>query len=1122
MTNAFSKIAKATLGLVVGVAVLASTVPALALTASDISMLQAAGIISASQAASLLASIGGGSTTTGGTCYAFTTTLTVGMTSPAVKQLQMVLNANPATALAVPAGSNGSFGHETEYFGPATAVAVVKYQSLNGISPTAPRVGPMTMAKLNACTSTGIVTTTGGTTTTNGVNAMLSTDNPPAGTVVTGQALADLAHYTFTGNGTISQLTLQRTGFATNSLLTNVYLYNGVSRITDAASVNSSGTIVFNNVNLAVNGSVTIAVKSDISSATADASSGSVGVTLTGYTVNGTTMTSSLMGNVMSVTNGASILATVQVGNSTSTSGATNGNTAYTATVNAGATQYVFWSSPVQVNTHPVALKAFRLSFIGSAPNTALANVNLYVDGVQVGTSSGIMTDNTGSYIMFNTSGASTACGGINTAGACLTTGSHTLEVRADLMSGSARTIQLSLQNPADMQVTDVQNNINVGVTTNGTSFSTNSSGVITINGTTGGSVTAQIDPTFATVNNITGGATNAVIGQYTLTAYGENEKVQTVTITPSVSGATPSTSSLNNVQLYYNGSQVGSSQNFDGTTALTFTLGSQLIVTAGTPGTLQVRADLYNAANTSYTAGTVTVNGSLSNVQGTSSLYTASNVTLPTSNNLTIQTGLLSVSKNSAFVNQTVTPNTNNALIGSFVLNNTSSTDPVRVTNLNVSIAFSVATNNVSTNLSNLYTSVGGVQATPINPATGNSSTPSVNNFSLSNLVVAPGTSQTVNVYASLGSQAAGTITTTLGVTALSQTANTTITVSPATGQVISLGNGTFGTPTLLSSSTTTAQYIATGTSTGASQATEASFNLVESNGTASVQELRFKVAFSGSNDPVTSVTVNGVTAPVVYDGTEYIADLNLGSAAILIPNNGSGANINAYLSYAPVGTSGVTSGTTAVLTLASVRYTTGNSTTTTCISGYTIGSANCTNNSLATVAAPTITLLASKPVLTVPSTTNTSLILGAFDQIGQVTVAADAGGNISVNQIGFQVGSSGFASGPTLTGAVLDIGTTVAPGLSGGACSVSGSTVTCAFSTPYIIAGGTSQTFNLYATVNGTASASSTASVSTQLIQTGGSGFQATDIAGSGSTGAITGGLIYNFPTNSYSNEQ
>lgn len=76
----------------------------------------------------------------------FTKDLYKGMTDPDVKRLQKILNKNPKTQVAV--SGYGSPGHETEYFGNLTLVAVKKYQTLNNV-PSTGYVGPLTRAKLN-------------------------------------------------------------------------------------------------------------------------------------------------------------------------------------------------------------------------------------------------------------------------------------------------------------------------------------------------------------------------------------------------------------------------------------------------------------------------------------------------------------------------------------------------------------------------------------------------------------------------------------------------------------------------------------------------------------------------------------------------------------------------------------------------------------------------------------------------------------------------------------------------------------------------------------------------------------------------------------------------------------
>ena len=79
---------------------------------------------------------------------------------------------------------------------------------------------------------------------------------------------------------------LQRTGISNNSTLANVYLYDGNTRISDAASVLVDGSVNFNYGTglFSVTGSKTISVYADIAAGT---SGQSTGVSLTGYTVSG-------------------------------------------------------------------------------------------------------------------------------------------------------------------------------------------------------------------------------------------------------------------------------------------------------------------------------------------------------------------------------------------------------------------------------------------------------------------------------------------------------------------------------------------------------------------------------------------------------------------------------------------------------------------------------------------------------------------------------------------------------------------------------------------------------------------------------------------------------------------
>src|SRR5260221_306816 len=152
------------------------------------------------------------------------------------------------------------------------------------------------------------------------------------------------------------------------------------------------------------------------------------------------------------------------------------------------------------------------------------------------------------------------------------------------------------IQNAADLSITDPQIGVNIAAT-----GIPNTSGTISINT---GSGTLVIDPTFQQLTNITGGASNVVIGRFKAHAYGEDVKVQSFSVTPVLSSMTPAANGLQNVTLYFNGSQVGTQVATWTAGAITFQLGSQMILPAGVDSWIEVRSDLRDQAGTNYTAG--------------------------------------------------------------------------------------------------------------------------------------------------------------------------------------------------------------------------------------------------------------------------------------------------------------------------------------------------------------------------------------------------------------------------------------------------------------------------------------------------------------------------------------
>jgi hypothetical protein len=299
----------------------------------------------------------------------------------------------------------------------------------------------------------------------------------------------------------------------------------------------------------------------------------------------------------------------------------------------------------------------------------------------------------------------------------------------------------------------------------------------------------------------------------------------------------------------------------------------------------------------------------------------------------------------------------------------------------------------------------------------------------------------------------------------------------------------------TIVSSSTTPSQYIAVG-SNGATNASQATFNFVATGGTATITELKF----SATNNSVTNICAGNICAQPV-NGAADLTGLQLS-----VPNGGGGITQGVQISYAGAGPAGLAPGTTSTVALFYVGYTAGT------------GSSSISPN----INAPMITLVGSAPVVTVNQTPASGLIVGAQNQIGQVAIAASPQGAIKVRQITFYLGSSGLGNNFGIASPTLNINNVP---VSGANCTINGApgstyTAVCAFSgsyaNDYMIPAGQSQTFGLFATVNGTPASGANPSVTTSLAS---AGFVWDDTSTNGASGTgLTGSLVYNFPTNNY----
>jgi len=886
--------------------------------------------------------------------------------------------------------------------------------------------------------SGGVVSTP----TSGSLTVSLAADTP-SGTIVAGQANAHLASFVFNGTGLVKTIKLQRIGVSTDDAFSNVYLYDGNVRISDAATA-ANGVLTFANSAgfFDLNGSKVISVKADIATNT---SGMTLGVALTDVTYGTNSMLSGLnvAGNTMSVASGAN-LATVAVGS----------NNVVTQDVNAGTENFVVWSAPFTVGTRSVKLSHIALRMIGSAPTDALSNFRLFVNGVQVASNSTLGANET---LNFSLSSPVT-----------LQTGNTTVEVRADVIKGSSRNFYFTVETAADLMLADTSYNVGVAATGYG---STSQSSTVTIKS---GTVTVTSDPDF-NVTTVNGGANGVSLAKFLFKGYGEDVKVSYLTVS--------TTKSLDNYAIFADGVQVANSKNIAANNTETYNLGSSLVIPAGKTVVVEVRADL-KSGGSNVTSGTVSVvlgatasaNGMGNTSKNTTFVPGGSSASTVSGPTLTIGSAALVVAKNSAYSDQAVAPNASKYKIGSYVLQ-AGPYENVRVTNLQVVIGGTLST----THLAALYLG-NAVNTAEMNPQT-------TNNFPV-DFTINKNQTVTVDVYASIGNSS-GTVTTTLAVTATGIDSNVSVSPSSATaGQTITVGAGSLTYPSAVTADSDAAQFVLGATT----QSKLAVYNFVASNGAAVIEEMGFTVNSSGN--PITSLTVGGVTSPVV-NNTATTTGL-----AINVPIGYAGTDVPVSATYSAVGIGGHASNVTTTVTLTYVKWR----------SGSTVSS-----TSALSVASNQMTLVASKPALQV--TASSEKLVNGSVKVGRITVQADSKGSVRVDNLPITLTSVGDVTVASTTGAIVvkdqnGIEYTVSTTAMTGDLSAGGSiNHIVEFTGGVLISAGQTRTFDIYVTAANVAGTNDAL-----LLKLGAAAsFQWDDVVGNGLN--LTGTAIFGYPNNSVS---
>ena len=906
------------------------------------------------------------------------------------------------------------------------------------------------------------------------VSASLASDTPAAGTLVSSssatngsQTGADIAHFAFSGTGTVTQVMVKRIGVSADTSINNVYLYMGNNRITDAGTF-SQGMVTFSNSNglFTVNGSAEVSVRVDVGT---NISGQTIGAQLASYTVaNGAPMSTTISGNVFTlatVTNLATVKLSVTSGNTTITGAGANGGT--NGTINAGTMNANLWGTTVTVGQRTVKMQYIQFKQIGSISASAIQNLKLMVDGSQVGSTASITNSGANTnVVIFDLTGAPVS----------LNTGSHTIELHGDVVTGTSYNYNFTLQTSTDALFWDTSYGVNVPLTySGGSSIFQLTPGTTTVNS---GTISVQSDPTF-TATQFVKNASQVTLGQWTMKAYGEDVKVQNLAVVlhylqSNGSGVASTTltsgDGFNNLAVYVNGGQVGASVNalnptLSSGTAATSTFGTTNLFTvpAGTTVTVAIKGDsvLSSTGNSSFVNSVrADLNTPQNSLQGVTSFTLSPTGAAGTTYSgiaLTTGTSTATISKNTAYANQSVGPNQTRQKIGSFVIQ-ASNADGVRVSSLSVALSSStpasgnVFTGTTPTGLANL------ILVTPDFPNGTTPVSPSASNSFSVNFTVAANQTATVDVYADV-SNVSGNVIATMSGSGIGTGSSQAVTLSGSgIGQTITIGSGTLGTTPTLDGSSPVATFVIA----GAQNQAAATFNFVATTGSLTIQQLDFEVvSSSGTPVAVTSVSVGTPTINGVAQTGGSISNVPMNGATstvtglnIVVPTSYGGVNVPVTMDLSNVGVGGIASNQIYTLDLTHVKFISGGTTT----DNYYMVPSNSFN------------LVGSAPTVTLAAAPAGTKLTAATVIIGQVTVSANAAGNVVLDNLPVSLSANNASVTVNTILAVDSVTGVTANGSSvNGAINTNGTaTSTIAFTTDNNIAAGTSKTYNIEVTVS------------------------------------------------------
>ncbi len=474
------------------------------------------------------------------------------------------------------------------------------------------------------------------------------TDNTSGSTL--GQRMAPMLLADFTANGgdvEVDTVAGELTGISKDGDVDEVYLMDGDTILAKTNSI-SEGVIEWTD-NFTVSGTMPVWVRLDVNKSATNG--GTIGVKITGATLEGTgSVSGSAAGANMTVAQ-VSDLGYLEIATSSPTSATT-----VDAKVGEEKELGKFKFDAVDQD---ILVKSVTFTQIGSVDSKDLKNISLEVAGEQFGATHADLGDDE---LMFDFTGH--ADGGL-----AITSGqSKFLDIRGEIAAGTNRTFQFSIQNDEDVRVWEKEYGVYAPVVSdNTTAFTVETTAQTTINT---GSLTIQVADDSPT-DDIPDGASNVLLGKWDLTASGEDVKLTSLSVG---FGSGDSNNVIKNAKILLDGTQVGTTvasstahATIGSTIDADFTFSNNFVVKAGESSVLEAYVDTTGSGIDSGNTLFARLEAGSSNAQGKTSL-TSISTSQTAAHTVTVSSGTPTLVENTTLADGAETTNPTAVLNAKYV----------------------------------------------------------------------------------------------------------------------------------------------------------------------------------------------------------------------------------------------------------------------------------------------------------------------------------------------------------------------------------------------------------------------------------------------------------------------